>query len=495
MKKTVIVLLALLAAPIPATAGGMISISADKVSIYTAPIMMGGKLLVKAYKGESYLAINETSDWYKVRLEDGSIGWINKSQVVKSEDKVPADMGASVEQLNRERARLDEERRLFEEQKSLIEDMKRLDDEKKGFGSSKNAGNLIVDATGAGDFRTIGEAVAAAASGAKITVKAGLYKEGLIIEKDGITVEGEPGAEVVSSDACTLYFNASTGTVKNLKLMYDGRVSYPCVDIAGGRLLLEDCELAGSTHRGLVIREGAFPIVRRNKIHDARQDGVYVGDNARGTIEENDIYANGMAGIEITSGADPLVRRNAIHDGKGTGIYVYDHGKGLIKDNDIYGNAFAGIAISKGATPIALGNKVHDGLGSGVFVIDHGGGVLEENDIFGNAKAGVEIKSGADPVVRKNKVHDGNGSGIYIADRGRGTIEDNDIYGNVYAGIDIYVGSDPVIRMNRINRNGSGIYVAYGNGKIKDNDLRDNRNGAISTIGNCFIEKSNNVEN
>ena len=47
-------------------------------------------------------------------------------------------------------------------------------------------------------------------------------------------------------------------------------------------------------------------------------------------------------------GADPRLRRNKIHDGKQNGAFIQDSGLGTLEDNDITGNENAGVAIKTG---------------------------------------------------------------------------------------------------------------------------------------------------
>jgi F-box protein 11 len=64
-----------------------------------------------------------------------------------------------------------------------------------------------------------------------------------------------------------------------------------------------------------------------------------------GTIEENDIYGNTLAGVWVTTGSQPVLRRNRIHDGKQVGVYFYDRGGGILEDNEIYNHKYSGVQI------------------------------------------------------------------------------------------------------------------------------------------------------
>jgi parallel beta-helix repeat protein len=45
------------------------------------------------------------------------------------------------------------------------------------------------------------------------------------------------------------------------------------------------------------VKQEADPIVRRNRIHENKQAGFDVFEKGRGTIEDNDIFGNGLYGV------------------------------------------------------------------------------------------------------------------------------------------------------------------------------------------------------
>jgi parallel beta-helix repeat protein len=109
------------------------------------------------------------------------------------------------------------------------------------------------------------------------------------------------------------------------------------VDITQGRLDLEGCEISSQSFACVVIRDGADPRLRRNKIHDGKQGGVLVFDSGLGTLEDNDITGNARSGVEVTGG-NPTVRGNRINRNGYTAVYVHDGGQSVVEDNDLTGN-------------------------------------------------------------------------------------------------------------------------------------------------------------
>jgi parallel beta-helix repeat protein len=291
----------------------------------------------------------------------------------------------------------------------------------------------VVDPLYRGDHLTITEAIKAANPGDRIIVRSGLYEEGLIINKPlEIIGEGDLDAIVVQvTGKSAVRFQTTMGRIMNLTLRQMGGGEWFGVDIAQGRLELEGCDISSQSLACVAIHNGADPRLRRNRIHDGKQDGIHVNEDGQGTLEDNDIFGNAYAGVAIATGGNPTVRRNRIHDGKQDGIYVYEDGQGTLEDNDIFGNAYAGVAISEGGNPTVRRNRIHDSKeGYGIFVYEDGQGTLEENDIFGNTYSGVMIAKGGNPTLRQNRITKNGYVAVSVYEAGSGTIEDNDLRGN-----------------------------------------------------------------
>jgi parallel beta-helix repeat protein len=62
----------------------------------------------------------------------------------------------------------------------------------------------------------------------------------------------------------------------------------------------------------------------------------------------NDIYDNESSGVVIRSLGNPILRRNKIHHGRKNGVYVYMNGLGTLDGNEIYDNKMDGISVKSG---------------------------------------------------------------------------------------------------------------------------------------------------
>lgn len=346
--------------------------------------------------------------------------------------------------------------------------------------------SLIVSPAGDGNFRTISEAIAAAAPGTRIFVRPGVYREALKIERpleiigegaaSGIVVEGNGGVVIqANADTFTLHGITIRGPTGQ-------ETASSLVMILRGTSLLEDCALttgdsgiaiAGSRTRGILrrltlhsFRTSAVSLSARASAHLDRcritssRSGVTLADGAEagirgchiegghygiefgsrsgGTLEGSEITRYAYAGILVREGADPAVRKCSIHQGN-FGIEVSDRGKGVFEDCDIAGNA-RGLFITRSGNPLVKRCTVHDGQ-FGVGASEKGKGVFEECRITGNLYAGVSARGGSHPRLMKCQITGNRDVGVWIYQKSMATLEGCDLSGNARGPFTIEAGS------------------------------------------------------
>ncbi len=360
---------------------------------------------------------------------------------------------------------------------------------------------IIVDQTQHGDYATISEAIRAANPGDKILVRPGLYQEGLIIDKPlEIVGEGERHEIVVqAAGKDAILFKTTSGRVVNVTIRQMGEEVFTIggneyyinrrmmgggdlygVDIAQGRIILEDCDISSQSAACVAIHGGADPRLRCNVIHDG-EFGVLVWDNGQGILEENDIFGNACSEVRIEAGGNPTLRHNEIHGRKQGNDFAYWNILEIFEENEIFGDALFGITVQTGYNPTHHRNEIRDRKKSVVFGYKNFQGILKEHEIFGSALSGAT-----------------NQVGVLVSKNGQGILEDNHIYENDFAGVEIINGGKLTIRHNRINRNGlEAIRIYNGSGGvIEDNDLSDNGTGPwfISDDSKSKVRFARNLE-
>ncbi len=308
-------------------------------------------------------------------------------------------------------------------------------------------GRLIVSAGGDGTHRTITDALRAAAPGAEVRIRPGVYREGIVL-KQAVSLVGEGPVEqiIVENDQGNcLLMAADRATVRGLTLRgaagRHGRLFYT-VDIPRGCLVLEGCDISSDSLACIAIHgNGTNPTIRLCKVHDSSEGGgVLIWEQAGGTIEHCDICANKFAGIELKQGSTTVVRNCRLHGSReGGGLFITEQGRGTFEACDIFGNKLAGVGISRGSSPVVRNCKVHDSTtGGGVFVTEQGSGTVERCDLYGNKFAGVEVVGpGSDLTVRDCRINRNGVAGVRVAGTATATVENCDLTGNNWGPWDI----------------------------------------------------------
>ena len=316
---------------------------------------------------------------------------------------------------------------------------------------------LVVDQSGKGDHRTIKAAIrASVVPGTLITVKPGIYREALVIDRDvEIVGEGDRArimVEATDTDAITV--TADRAVVRNLTVRAVGtKEKLSAVWVQRGRVVIEGCDLTSAIGSVVYITgKDSAPVIRDCQIRDGKDAGVYVQEQGQGTIEKCVISGNAMSGVVLKTGGNQVVRDCEIRGGKQCGVRVHEQGQGTIEQCVIWGNAYAGVAISEGGNPTVRDCEIFDGQEGGVLVVDQGQGTIEQCVISGNAYAGVAIQTGGDPVVRDCEIRGNGYEGVWVYEQGQGTFTGNTLTWNVLGAWDIAPDAGRVTRTgNRPN--------------------------------------------
>lgn len=229
-------------------------------------------------------------------------------------------------------------------------------------GISDDKTPVIVVATRglSGDCQTISAAIKKAKAGSRILVKPGIYQESLVIDKPLQIIGDGKVAEIVveSRDGNCIRMNTEHALVRGLSLRCRAEGKYYTVDIPQGQLTLEHCDITSDSLACIGIHGNKTEgIVSHCQIHDGKQGGVYVYDNATGRIENCDIFGNAFSGIEISEGGNPIVQSCIIKRNAYQAVWVYKGGAGTIENCDLRDNAKGAWNIESGCDVRRRGNK------------------------------------------------------------------------------------------------------------------------------------------
>jgi len=115
---------------------------------------------------------------------------------------------------------------------------------------------------------------------------------------------------------------------------------------------------------------------------------------------DNDIFENDRCGVKIED-SNLTLRYNRIHNNREDGVYVYDNGQGMLEDNNIFDNAHDGVEIKTGSNLTLRHNRINRNGYHAVRVYDGGAGTIEDNDLSGNAQGVWDISADSEPNVKR----------------------------------------------------------------------------------------------
>lgn len=321
----------------------------------------------------------------------------------------------------------------------------------------------LVDAAGGGDTATLAEAIARAPDGATISIRPGVYAESLVIARPvhlrGLT---EGAGEVVISPAggrCLL-LEAPSGSLQGLAFEggeggdgEGGEVGGPCLEVERGGMEITGNRLGPWAGNGLLVRDGAAPLIRDNQFLDIGGSAVVFDEGGGGTVEGNQIERTAKSAIKAGAGADPTVRGNVISDAGQAGLLIERGAAGVYGENRIVTPLASGIEVRGGAAPSVSANLVEDAGQAGLFIHEGARGEYLDNRILRSKLSGVVVTGGAEPLVTGNEIADSAQHGLLILGGAGGRFADNRIHGNKGHGVVLGGGQAAELERNELTGN------------------------------------------
>jgi parallel beta-helix repeat protein len=284
--------------------------------------------------------------------------------------------------------------------------------------------------------QSISQTIQQAAPGSRILVEPGIYRDKIVIDKPiELIARGGVGEVCLENyTAACLQMQADYAVVRGFTIRNRCRewgYRANAIDILQGQLILEDCDVSADSLDCISIRgANTNPIIRRCRIHNAGEFGIFISEQGKALIENCEIFANTRAGLAIKQGANPTVRNCQIYNGYQSGIMVDKFGQGTIESCDIFGNHKSGIQIGEGAHLTARSCQVHDGACNGVYAHYLAQGTFENCDIFANSHDGVAVVDGSSVTIKNCRIDRNRHHGISVKNSGRGIIENCNLKAN-----------------------------------------------------------------
>jgi serine/threonine protein kinase len=347
--------------------------------------------------------------------------------------------------------------------------------------------NIVVDPLGAGDARTIADALKLAVPGTVIQLKPGIYWERIELSSDVVlegsdreeesVIEHNKGPVVLLSGGKPVLRNLA---IRNLAvkdapteneiqengeedLLSTREVTLDALSITGGHPLLEGVDVTASGGVGIVIRGNhTKALIRLTRAHHCGEAGFSVLGGGSQFIEVAS-FENSSTGIEVKGEANPTVKGGKFYKNQSVGILIREKATGTFENCESFLNKGSCISVWDEANPVVKRGKFHESMeGGGIFILEKAKGTFENCESFLNKGSGLEMKNEANPTVKGCKFHGSmEGGGILIREKAKGMFENCESFMNKLAGLRIDGESNPIMKGCKFHGSveGGGIFI------------------------------------
>ncbi|WP_369033302.1 MULTISPECIES: right-handed parallel beta-helix repeat-containing protein [Streptomyces] len=273
-------------------------------------------------------------------------------------------------------------------------------------------------------FRTIGEALEKARTGAVIRVQPGRYAENLTVRtRVTIVADGEPGSvEICPRRGTAVVLVADAVMLTDLTLR-GGSEDLPVVDAPRGQVAMDGCTVVGSGWTAVLARESGSLAMRDCRISNPKGAGV-VDAASTGSIVEGCLIENtGTSSVVIGEDARTTVRDCRLRDARANGVLASGTAQGLVEDCDISATDKPAIALEGSSSTRITRTTVHD-TSVGVYITSSSRPVLEQVAVLDTSGPGIMLADNADPELVRCRTARTKGSGLAVTERSRGTFRD-----------------------------------------------------------------------
>ncbi|WP_380283766.1 right-handed parallel beta-helix repeat-containing protein [Kitasatospora purpeofusca] len=312
-----------------------------------------------------------------------------------------------------------------------------------------------------GPYRTIGEALAAARSGAVISVRPGRYEENLVITKMVTITAEEPrgSVRITARRGCVVQVVAEAVQLTGLVVQGQDE-ELPAVDVPRGQAALSDCEVVGSSWTAVLTRQQGSLAMRDCRVTNPAGAGIVETSTGTSVIEDCVIEHLGTSAVVVGERANPLLRNCVLRDARGNGVCANGEARGTFEDCEISVTDKPAVALEERSTTRLLRTSVRD-TGIGVYISSEARVVLEDCTVSATTGHGIALAGGTDPELRRCSTARTAGHGIHITGRSRGHFENCEVADAEGTGIWVGDNAGPVLKGTVVrNCGGAGVELA-----------------------------------
>jgi hypothetical protein len=360
-------------------------------------------------------------------------------------------------------------------------------------GLPPGARQVVVDASGGGDFRSLAAAIRSQPA-VWVLVRPGTYRESLVLDRPVVLIGDGPRESIVveGGGAPAITMSSEFASVDGLTVRMAAGSSGPlAVDVPRGRLTLRRCDVGAGSKSGVGAREIGTVVLEDLVVHDASEAGIlaFTGGTA---VVQGGVVRGCRFGAHARGGTLEMrgtrVERSGIN-----GILLEAGSRGALDAVDVSGSGESEVGVA-GAEATMKGGRFHDGH-RGIVVVERARLAMEDVEVSGHASTGIALATSGYASMRRGRVAKNEEIGILL-DAGEAQIEDTRVEDNRISGLVVRLGGSATVRRSGIRGNrGYGVLVlGGGRATVEGSTLSRNRAGAFKTEGGGLLTRAENRE-
>jgi SpoVK/Ycf46/Vps4 family AAA+-type ATPase len=309
-------------------------------------------------------------------------------------------------------------------------------------------------------FRTIGDAVAAAAGGGVISIQPGTYRESVVLDRDvTLSAAGPPGeVRVEATGGPVVRLAGESAALSGLVLVHHGAET-AAVEVPAGRLRMDECVVEAESAAAVWAYRDGEVTASGCAFSNSVGAGAIVVDGANGTFSGCTFERTHASAVVIRTGARPRFQRCTFKDIEASAVLAADHAEGLIEDCHVSGGGNPAIAIEGNSSPVLRRVTVERPNGAGILVATGSTPVIEDCVVTEAAGQGIVLVQEAAPRVRRLSVQRSGGYGVHVLDRSAGSLSGCELTAAGSAGMFVTSGSTTSFDATVITGGTAGVVV------------------------------------
>ncbi|GAA2176666.1 hypothetical protein GCM10009846_31310 [Agrococcus versicolor] len=266
--------------------------------------------------------------------------------------------------------------------------------------------------------QSIASALASANDGDVISIRPGVYRESLTIDRAvSLSGVGDAGEVRIESSAGPAVRSAAVEVrVSGVTISRAG--GDVAVDVESGALSLDDCTVEASTEVAIVVRSEAQLSMHDSSVRNDAGAGVLVYEGGRADLTGGGLHDVATTALVVRGPSAAQLTDVAIADAQGA-LLVADGGQVTLVRGTIGTIANAAITVEGGASLDATGTTIADGEGIGLLVTTGASASLV--DVTMQRLVGQGVVGMADAAIELSGVRIGDGSthALHLIDQAR----------------------------------------------------------------------------